>query len=219
MTNESIEGYIDSLNRNEFSCFIFRSMLSDKVDFAKVWAEEPQGNVSNEGSYKFYFIKNNEGIYVAAVLDMYADLHVFVKSEHRKKGHLSSAINEVILPHIGRTGREKQIVTFQEPSIGEYCVRNWGFSMTGELSAEKSLTCYHDLEPMPYKGYELAYSDYENMATKIGKARLYITMVKEQLEASLGDIEGTDVDYIEQELFELGDRVLTLIEEAQGDLA
>lgn len=218
MTNESIEGYIDSLNRNEFDSFIFRTMLSDTVDLAKVWANEPRGDVSNEGSYNFYFIKNDEGMYVAAVLDMYSDLHVFVKKEYRKKGYLSSAINEVVLPHIGSTGRKKQVITFEDPYVGQYCVRNWGFSMVGELSAEKSLTCYHDLEPIPHKGYKLSYSDFKDIAAKIGKARLYITMVKEQLEASLGEIDDSEVSYIEHELLTLDDRVLTLIEDVQGDL-
>ncbi len=221
MTNESIERYIDSLNQNEFSSFIFRSMLSDKVDFAKVWAEEPKGNMGNEGSYDFYFIKNENGVYVAAVLDMGNDLHVFVKNEHRKKGHLSLAMKNIIFPHIASTGRKKQIITFKAPSIGEYCVRNLGFSLVSEGSAEISLGCYHALEKMPHKGYKLSSSNYEEIHTKIGKARLYITMVKEQLEASLGksEIEGTNVDFIEEALSDLDDEVLTLIEEVQGDLA
>ena len=219
MTNENIESYIDSLNRNEFSNYIFRSMLSDNVDFSKVWAEVPKGNVANEGSYNFYFIKNDDGVYVAAVLDMYSDLHIFVKSEHRKQGHLSSAINSVILPHIGQTGRKKQVITFEDPSIGEYCVRNWKFSMVSESSAEKSLDCYQEMEKIPCKGYKLSSSDFEEIKIKIRKAKLYISMVKEQLESSLCKIEDTDVDFIEQDLFNLEDNVLTLIKEVQGKLA
>jgi hypothetical protein len=219
MTNESIEGYIDALNRNEFSEHIFRSILSDTVDYAKVWTDEPRGNVVNEGSYNFYFIKNNVGVYVAAVLDMYSDLHVFVKKEYRKKGILSAAMNNVILPHLSNTGRDKQVVTFEDPNVGNYCVRNWGFALLDDLSAEKNLSGCSSGEQKSLKGYKLHYSDFEKIRAKIGKARLYITMVKEQLEASLGDIPDNDVEYLEQELFNLDDRVLTLIEELQGELA
>lgn len=215
MTNDNIEKYIDCLNRNEFGSTIFRTSLSTTVDFAKVWPVEP---VVNGESHKFYFVKNEEGVYIAAVLDMYSDLHVYVKTEYRKKGYLSSAINEVILPDIGRTGREKQVVTFEDPEIGEYCVRNWGFFLVNESSAEKSLSSYHGLSAFPCKGYRITRKDYVGINKKIQKARLYITMVKEQLEASLGEIEDSDVAYMEYELFNLDDRVLTLIEDLQGNL-
>jgi hypothetical protein len=218
VTNDCIEKYIDCLNRNEFGGSIFRTSLSSRVDFAKVWPVEPRGDVANEGSDKFYFIKNEDGVYIAAVLDMHSDLHVYVKNEYRKKGYLSSAVNEVILPHIGRTGRKKQVVTFENPEIGEYCVRNWGFSLVSESSAEKSLSSYHGLAPLPCKGYKISRKDYVGINEKIHKARLYIVMVKEQLEASLGEIEDSDIVYMEYELFNLDDQVLTLIENIQGDL-
>jgi len=218
MTNEDIESLIDSLNRNEFSDHIFRSRISDQVDYAKVWTEEPKGNMTNEGSYSFYFIKNSEGTYVAAVADMCSDLHVFVKDEYRKKGHLCSAMNEVILPHISLTGRVKQVITFEDPSIGKSCVKNWKFSLTSKTSAEKSLACYQGTELMNPEGYKISYADFVTISTRIKKARLYITMVKEQLNASLIRTEDSDIEYLEQELFDLDDRVLSLIEDTQGDL-
>jgi len=219
MTDNEIENYIDLLNNNEFSDFIFRSILSEYVDFAKVWAKEPQGNVANEGSYDFYFIKNNDHKYVAAVFDMHSDLHVFVKQEYRKKGHLSRAINEAILPHLASIGRENQIVTFNDPSTGEYCVKNWGFILLDQSTAEISLTSFNSNSPHIHKGYKLSYSDFESMKPKIGKARLYITMVKEQLEASIGKMNNSDIDYLENELRDLESYVFDLIEEHQGSLA
>ena len=57
------------------------------------------------------------------------------------------------------------------------------------------------------------------MKPKIGKARLYITMVKEQLEASIGKMNNSDIDYLENELRDLESYVFDLIEEHQGSLA
>lgn len=219
MTHDDIESYIDSLNQNNFGSFIFRSKLSDNVDYAKVWPDEPRGDISNEGSYDFYFVKNDKGVYVAAVADMYSDLHVFVKEEHRKKGYLSKAINESILPHICSKGRKKQVVTFEDPLIGEYVVKNWGFTLINNTKAERDLECFKEGPALEIRGYKLSYSDFELIRTKIGRARLYITMVKEQLDASLGQLEDSEIDFFEHELLNLDDYVLGLIERVQGQLA
>ena len=94
MTNESIERLIDALNAHEMRDRIFRASLSASVEYAKVWLNEPKGVAGNEGSYEFFFIKNETGVYVAAVLDMYNDLHVFVKEAYRRKGYLTRSLSE-----------------------------------------------------------------------------------------------------------------------------
>jgi hypothetical protein len=50
MTHEGIEKLIDALTSGELRGRIFLSKLSERVDFARVWLEEPRGNIANEGS-------------------------------------------------------------------------------------------------------------------------------------------------------------------------
>jgi hypothetical protein len=58
MRHEAIEKLIDALNEGQMRDRVFQSTLSDKVDFALVWTDDPRGNLVNEGAYKFYFGKN-----------------------------------------------------------------------------------------------------------------------------------------------------------------
>ncbi|KAB7685803.1 hypothetical protein GBN24_16760 [Plesiomonas shigelloides] len=218
MTNEQLESYIDSLNQNQITDYIFRTMLTKEVDLAKVWTELPNGNISNQGSYDIYFIKNFNNTYVAAVLDMHHDLHVFVKAEHRKKGYLSKAINEVILPHLACNGRDKQKITFEDKKMGNYFMKNWGFTIIDEHNAERSLAELTANNEIINDCYQISYSDYQRMQAKIRTARLHITMVKEQLEATFGKLDDSNIAYLEYELQKLEDDVFNLIEERQGNL-
>ena len=97
MKHETLEGLIDVSNSGQMKYLIFRTRLTDTVESARVWLKDPVA-YTNESASEFFFIKNEAGIYVAAVLDMYSDLHVLVKTEHRKQGILSRAMIDVILP-------------------------------------------------------------------------------------------------------------------------
>src|SRR5713101_144734 len=148
MKNRQIAKLIDDVNAGQMADRIFRTKLAPTVEYALVWLNEP--NVGNEGSYEFYFVLNDDGLIVAAVYDMHDrpglcapdDLHAFVKKANRKKGHLSKALNDVILPYLYQQGRTQQEVTFENPKNGDYCERNWGFSITGPTSAKKDLTTF-----------------------------------------------------------------------------
>src|SRR5688500_5110900 len=98
MTNNQIEKLIDALNTGQMADHIFRVSISPNVDYAFVWIKAP--DINQAPPYHFYFIKNENGIFVAAVLDIYEDLHLFVKEEHRKQGHLCRAMNDSIFPHL-----------------------------------------------------------------------------------------------------------------------
>lgn len=98
MTHDFIEQLIDSLNKGELRDHVFMAPLSKSVHFAKVWMEEPEGGIVGEGPYEFFFITKESPLYVAAVLDMGNDLHVFVKEEYRGNGYLSRAMHEVVFP-------------------------------------------------------------------------------------------------------------------------
>lgn len=121
MTNEYLKSLIGKLNKNKTDGLIHLRPLSSTVDFAKVWTEKPKPLDKvfyPDGPYKFYFIKNPEGLYVGAVLDMWSDLHSFVDIKHRGQGHLTKAMKETILFHLFQD-REEQRVTIDKNQIGE----------------------------------------------------------------------------------------------------
>jgi len=121
MTDKYLKSLIDKLNKNTSNGLIQLRPLSSTVDFAKVWTKKPKPTdniVHPDGPFKFYFIKNLDGLYVATVLDMWRDLHWFVDKKHRKQGHLSKAMKETILFHLFQD-REEQRVTIDKNQIGE----------------------------------------------------------------------------------------------------
>lgn len=120
MTDRYLKLLINKLNNKKTDGLIFLRPLSDTVDFAKVWTEKPRptDNITTpDGPFKFYFIKNNEGFYVATILDMRHDLHWFVLPSHRKQGHLTKALKDIVLFHLFQD-RKEQRVTIKENIIG-----------------------------------------------------------------------------------------------------
>jgi len=68
-----------------------------------------------------FFIKNNSGKYVGAVLDITRDLFWYVLEEERKNGYLTKSLNEAIVPYLfSDVGdeRAKQRITIKN-GIGE----------------------------------------------------------------------------------------------------
>lgn len=119
MTDRHLIRLIKRLNSSNLSELIHLRPLSAHVDFAKVWTEKPKAtdDISYPGcAYKFYFIKNDEGLYVATVLDMNHDLHWLVLKEHRGNGHLTNALRETILPHLFQDNEQR--ITINEYYTG-----------------------------------------------------------------------------------------------------
>lgn len=120
MSERELKAFIDKLNRNISNKLIFLRPITKTVDFAKVWTKKMSKIDKRSfiaGPFNFYFIKNNEGIYVAAVLDMGSNLHWFVLPRFRKQGHLNKALRESILFHLFQD-RESQIITIDKNAIG-----------------------------------------------------------------------------------------------------
>ena len=122
MKDKYLKSLIDRLNANNTNGLIHLRPLTDKVEFAKVWTEKPKPTDSItdfEGPFYFYFIKNENGYYVAAVIDMkrVCDLHCFVLPKFRRNGYLTIAMKEVILFHLFQD-REEQRITINESQIG-----------------------------------------------------------------------------------------------------
>lgn len=103
MTDQTIHDLLMKLNHSKTSEYVFKRPIGKRVEVAKVWLERftMLDFVSNDiGDYRFFLIQNEEGSYVAAILDMHSDLHWYVLPEYRKKGYLTRALQSVILPFL-----------------------------------------------------------------------------------------------------------------------
>lgn len=125
MTDKEIKEYIDKLNRNEGKETIFLRQINKHIKIGRVWKKEPKIDddfSSTIPSHKFFFIEDDTGRYVGAVLDMSKDLHWYILEEERKKGHLSKALRTAILPYLfydEYDDREVQRISIDEYGIGE----------------------------------------------------------------------------------------------------
>jgi hypothetical protein len=120
MTEKEIRKYINLLNKGVAVDSIFLRQINQLVEVAKVWSAEPKitDNISgNFCSYRFFFIKNELKEYVGAVFDMHNDLHWYIVPKFRKKGNLSRALKEAILPYIFEE-RETQKISIDRNAIG-----------------------------------------------------------------------------------------------------
>ncbi|WP_146165940.1 hypothetical protein [Stenotrophobium rhamnosiphilum] len=213
MTNDQIENLIDELNAQRLGDRIFLASLSRAVDRAKVWLNEPQGVAGFEGVREFFFIKNDEGLYVAAIEDFEYDLHAFVKPAYRRQGHLSRAMKITILPKLFQDGRAIQKITFNDPYVAEYCVRNWGFSVTGEKTAEIDLSVYSAWQEIAPIRAPLSWDDYHSgIKVKLNRARLYLEMIKDQLDMAYGRDGSSCIERYIRDLECLGGEVQDLIQ-------
>lgn len=122
MTDQEIYQYIELLNNGNAIESILIRTLGEHVDLAKVWniLPEPDDDVRMDFfSYRFFFIRNESNEYVGGIFDMEQDLHWYIVPEHRKKGHLTKALQEVVLPYLlDELERDSQKVTIQHGSIG-----------------------------------------------------------------------------------------------------
>jgi hypothetical protein len=218
MTNDSISKLIDKLNSGKMNNLISFFNLSDTVQFAKVWFQEPIGKTANESAHDFFFIKNQDGLYVAAVLDMKNDLHVYVKKSHRKHGYLSSAINNLIFPWLYQSGRINQNITFRDSRTGKYFAKYWLFTVINfeSKSAEIDLSGFSNTPKIVPKRVHLTLNDFQNIKIKINRSRMYLEMIKEQLESAYENFESSYIENNIKELFWLDNKVQDFIEKENG---
>lgn len=114
MTDKSIKKYIDRLNKGQGQKTIFSKHLSENIEVAKVLSKQPsKKSISPPFEHKLYFIKNSSGVYVGAVNDGGSDLHWYVNPKNRKKGHLTKALKNTILPHIFKE-KKSQLITISK---------------------------------------------------------------------------------------------------------
>jgi hypothetical protein len=213
MTDKFLKSLIDRLNANNTQGLFHLRPLNDRVEFAKVWVNKPKptDNISRpDGPYSFYFIKNENGIYVAVVLDMSHDLHWYVLQKYRRNGHLTKAMKEVILFHIFQD-REEQRITIKEFQIGtknfkasENVARNLGFIKNGEDSDSEYILTIDKYQTENYidgQNSEISKERMEELKKQVNYLARSLWVIQTEIEMKLGDL-----DYAE-ELKELVDEV------------
>jgi hypothetical protein len=116
MTAKSITTIINGLNKNPNYRNCIKYSISNTVDLAHIWIE----NSICKHSPKTFFLIKNDHEYVGAVVDMGTDLHWVVLPKYRKKGHLTKALKEAILPYIFiHLERENQTISIKGSEIGK----------------------------------------------------------------------------------------------------
>lgn len=122
MTDKYIIQLINKLNRNPNFNDCVKVGIGKNVEIAHIWFED--GFSDSHIPYTYFLIKENDR-YVGAVLDMTHDLHWVVLPKHRKKGHLSKALQQVILPYIfEEMPRSQQKISIKRDEIGELNYQN-----------------------------------------------------------------------------------------------
>lgn len=122
MTDKYIIQLINKLNRNPNHKDCLKVGIGKNVELAHIWYKE--GFSDSHIPYTYFLIKDNYK-YIGAVLDMTNDLHWVIHPKHRKKGHLSKALKQVILPYIlEEMSRIEQKISIKRYEIGEINYQN-----------------------------------------------------------------------------------------------
>jgi hypothetical protein len=153
LTDKYIIELINKLNRfpNHKDCV--KVGIGKNVELAHIWEKEDFSN--SHIPYTYFLIKENEK-YVGAVLDMSHDLHWVILPKYRKKGHLSKALKQVILPYLlEETVRLEQKISIKRYEIGEANYQNSlkvalsvGFK---QIDEENLVFDYNSLDEEEYK--------------------------------------------------------------------
>jgi hypothetical protein len=104
-TEKDIKKLLADLNNHKAGGYLITRPLSDTVDYARVWpAKRPSESKATQDNGHdadtFYFISEKSKKYMAAVLVTENDLKWYLMPEYRKGNLFSTALKEIILPHI-----------------------------------------------------------------------------------------------------------------------
>lgn len=188
MTNETIAAVIDWMNQGNRGDRLFTRSIDGGVHHGIVWLRGPDDPCSS--GYVVYLVRNDAGLYVAAVIDMgEQDLHGYTTPDYRRKGVMAAAMRNVILPHLASRGRSQQWVSFQT-SDGRNLVSRLGFEITKEISLEGPGEAHVSLRPtrafpdsmaVPLTPKRLA-----GVRARIKEARNLCKIIADEVRTSLG---------------------------------
>jgi len=128
MTDATLIQWIEELNNgSDKSKYLTRYIGctdSEEVFSCIIWKEIlEEGRIVDDRNY-CYFIKSSDNIIgvvylMKNIFNQVSDLHYLLLEEHRKQGHLTKSMQEVILPHIfWKDGMEKLRISIDEAVIG-----------------------------------------------------------------------------------------------------
>lgn len=105
MTDQTILDLMKLINKQIHQDTIFLRPLVGNVLLARIWFDENEATRTADypslNGWSAYFIENEQGRVVAAVLDMGPeDLHWVVDPDYQGKGYLSNALIDYIMPHL-----------------------------------------------------------------------------------------------------------------------
>jgi hypothetical protein len=189
--NSKLLSLVNQLNRNPNSKNIIRHTISDNVDFAHIWIND----TFYEHRPKTFFLIKNEEEFVGIVFDMVTDLHWTIKPKHRKKGHLTKALKEVILPYIFlNLERDEQIISIDENEIGKKNYINSsklakavGFE---DIDSKKFILKFEDFDNsynnLKFKYEGLSKNEIENLKKEIQNVAMNAYRLNSKIEMALG---------------------------------
>ena len=195
MTDKTIQAIIDYFNRKNSKAHIAAHPIGKNVEYGVVWKDIDFNKLGDVSPYRFYFIKNGKGKCIGAVLDMNMDLHWYIDPVARKKGFLTNALIQVILPHLARI-RKEQRITINRDEIGDEnfesslkTAKLAGFNLVVEMASKiecsQRLAKYRKVpieESYPGISYEQMVKQREKMNGVIGN----LWQIKSEIEMKLG---------------------------------
>lgn len=196
MTDKYIIQLINKLNRFPNFKDCVKVYIGGNIELAHIWEKE---NFSNSYIPYTYFLIKDDNKYIGAVLDMTHDLHWVVLPKHRKKGHLSKALKQVILPYLlEETDRLEQKISINRNQIGESNYQNSlrvalniGFK---QIDEENLVFDYNSLDEedcqldFQYKG--LPDDEFNNCLNLLQKLAKQINVIGSKIELGYGkDLE------------------------------
>lgn len=223
MSDKGIINLINKLNQNKTQGLIHLRPLSPTVDFAKVWLKQvapTKDGLFQEEPFDFYFIRNENGVYVAGVLVMENNLHWLVLAKHRGNGYLTQAMRETILYHLFENCRQLRITIdkyfitpknfnasqkvalslgFEESAEGEYLLSRDKYKTNEIIDGKNTGISEERLEELrkqiKYMGISLRYIQSE-LEMKIGNSE-YVESLKELANEVFGEVERLDTELFE----------------------
>ena len=228
MTNESLISWIEDLNNNTNYEKILLSKIgqvdSKEIYSAIIWDKEINWNEKVRDRNYAYFIKSKDKfvgvVYVMKnIFNRIVDLHSLVLKEHRKQGHLTTSLKDVILPHIfWKDGWEYILVSIDEEMIGDKnykasrkVTESVGFIEIENNSHNKSTfkLISKDVKEYNFVKNETIFlekkKDISNRLMKIHNEMNYVKDLIEQYHGNSDFVE--DIEHYAKEIFEIQDSI------------
>lgn len=192
MTDNSIIQLIGELNRDPDFKDCIKVGIGKNVELAHIWYKDGFSDSHIPDTY--FLIKENDK-YVGAVLDMTHDLHWVILPKYRKRRHLSTALKQVILPHIlKKMRRVEQKISIKQNEIVEInyqnslkVASNVGFKILDEENLVfdyNSLDCKNDELDYQYKG--LTKEELDKQINELQKIAKEINKISSKIEFAFG---------------------------------